>query len=279
MTTIEREAFALNQHAPKAPAQRWDPERYRRNASFVPALGQGVLDWLEARPGERILDLGCGDGALTAELAALCETVGVDQSAEQVAAAKAKGLDARVVDGVGLAFAGEFDAVFSNAALHWMRDADAVIDGVWRALRPGGRFVAEMGGAGNVATVIEALEAAVARRGGDSRAAKRERQGNAHGHRVLAHVFHSPSGGIRLLWSIAHVRGCDPGSPDPSSGGPRRASVARSYGERTPAVRVNARMARRRHERRRRAHELSGRAQERARCAGASVRFARPSRP
>ncbi len=161
----------MNQHAPKAPAQRWDPERYRRNASFVPALGQGVLQWLAARPGERILDLGCGDGALTVQLAAICNTVGVDQSAEQVAAAKAKGLDARVIDGAGLSFAGEFDAVFSNAALHWMREADAEIGGVWRALKPGGRFVGEMGGAGNVATVIAALEAAVARRGADARAA------------------------------------------------------------------------------------------------------------
>ena len=162
----------MNQHAPKAPAeQRWDPERYRRNASFVPQLGQGVLQWLAARPGERILDLGCGDGALTVALAAICDTVGVDQSAEQVEAAKVKGLDARVADGAKLAFDREFDAVFSNAALHWMRDGDAVIDGAWRVLKPGGRFVGEMGGGANAATVIAALEAAVTRRGADGRAA------------------------------------------------------------------------------------------------------------
>ncbi|HUK10129.1 MAG TPA: methyltransferase domain-containing protein [Stellaceae bacterium] len=162
----------MNQYTPKAPAtQRWDPERYRRNASFVPALGQGALEWLAARPGERILDLGCGDGALTVALAAIGETVGVDQSAEQIASAQAKGLDARVMDGAKLTFDREFDAVFSNAALHWMRDADAVIDGVWRALKPGGRFVAEMGGGDNAAVVIAALEAAVARRGADGRAA------------------------------------------------------------------------------------------------------------
>ena len=149
--------------------QRWDPERYRRNAAFVPALGAGVVALLAPRSGERILDLGCGDGALTATLATQASVVGVDQSAEQVAAAVARGLDARVVDGAHLPFAAEFDAVFSNAALHWMRTPDAVIDGVWRALKPGGRFVAECGGAGNVAQVLAALLAALARRGIDGR--------------------------------------------------------------------------------------------------------------
>ncbi len=151
--------------------QRWEPERYRRNAGFVPELGRAVLEWLEPKKDERILDLGCGDGALTAVLAAMCDTVGVDRSAEQIAAARRRGLDARVMDGAALAFDQEFNAVFSNAALHWMREPDAVIDGVWRALLPGGRFVAEMGGAGNVAAVVAALEAVLLRRGLDARAA------------------------------------------------------------------------------------------------------------
>jgi trans-aconitate methyltransferase len=150
--------------------QHWDPARYQRNAGFVAALGQPVVELLAPRPDERILDLGCGDGALTAILARQARVTGVDASAEQVAAARARGLDAHVADGARLTFAAEFDAVFSNAALHWMRDPDAVIDGVWRALKPGGRFVAECGGAGNVATVIDALDAAVARRGVDGRA-------------------------------------------------------------------------------------------------------------
>jgi SAM-dependent methyltransferase len=96
--------------------------------------------------------------------------VAVDASEEQVAGARSRGLDARVALGESLPFADEFDAVFSNAALHWMRDASAVLASVHRALRPGGRFVAEMGGAGNVAAIRASLVEAVARRGVDGRA-------------------------------------------------------------------------------------------------------------
>jgi SAM-dependent methyltransferase len=155
----------------KVVEQHWDPARYQRNAGFVAALGEPLLELLAPRAGERILDLGCGDGALTQHIAARAEVTGVDASAEQVAAARARGLDAAVADGTGLAFDAVFDAVFSNAALHWMRDPDAVIAGVWRALKPGGRFVAECGGAGNVESVLRALAAALARRGGDAEAA------------------------------------------------------------------------------------------------------------
>lgn len=157
--------------SPLVPAQHWDPGRYQRNAGFVPVLGAPVLELLAPRPGERILDLGCGDGVLTERLvAAGAEVVGVDSSPEQVAAAKARGLDARIMSGEALSFAGGFDAVFSNAALHWMKQADAVIDGVWRALEPGGRFVAEMGGVGNVAAIVGALVVALDRRGHEGRA-------------------------------------------------------------------------------------------------------------
>ena len=124
--------------------QTWDPERYARNARFVSDLGMPVVELLDPKPGERILDLGCGDGALTEKLVALgCIVVGVDGSADQVEAACARGLDARVVRAEQLEFDGEFDAVLSNAVLHWVKDADAAIDGVWRALRPNGRFVGE----------------------------------------------------------------------------------------------------------------------------------------
>jgi trans-aconitate methyltransferase len=146
--------------------QVWNPEQYRKHAAFVPALGQKLVALLAGRAGERVLDLGCGDGALTIQLVeAGCEVIGVDASAQQVAAARALGIDARVMSGEALSFESCFDAVLSNAALHWMRDAQAVANGVLRALVPGGRFVAEMGGAGNVAIIREALEQALDRRG------------------------------------------------------------------------------------------------------------------
>ena len=119
--------------------QTWDPDRYARNARFVADLGAPLLDVLVPRKGERILDLGCGDGALTVKLVELgAEVVAVDASTDQIAAAEARGLNARVVDGALLSFTEEFDAVFSNAALHWMKPPDRVVDGVWRALRSGG---------------------------------------------------------------------------------------------------------------------------------------------
>jgi trans-aconitate methyltransferase len=151
--------------------QRWDPRTYAQHGRFVSELGAGVVDLLAPARGERILDLGCGDGALTEKLvAAGAQVVGVDASAEQVAGARARGLDARVARAEALPFVAEFDAVFSNAALHWIRDADGVLASVHRALRPGGRFVAEMGGAGNVAVIRAALAEALDRRGLDGRA-------------------------------------------------------------------------------------------------------------
>jgi trans-aconitate methyltransferase len=146
--------------------QTWDPDSYARNARFVSDLGAPVLELLAPRAGERILDLGCGDGVLTAKLAAMgCRVGGVDASSAQVEATKKLGLEAHVMDGECLTFANEFDAVFSNAALHWMRNPDSVIAGVLRALRPGGRFVAEMGGYGCVETIKHALIQALERWG------------------------------------------------------------------------------------------------------------------
>jgi trans-aconitate methyltransferase len=143
----------------ETPAQEWSSDRYAENARFVSDLGQAVFELLNPQPGERILDLGCGDGALTAKIVASgAEVVGVDKSTDMVSAAKRRGLDARVMDAYNVSFNSEFDAVFSNAAMHWMKhDPDAVIQGVRRALKPGGRFAAEMGGHGCVAAITVAL--------------------------------------------------------------------------------------------------------------------------
>ncbi len=154
--------------SPSHTTQTWDPERYARNARFVADLGQDLVDLLAPAPGERVLDLGCGDGALTERLvAAGARVVGIDGSAPQVNAARARGLDARVGDGEALAFEAEFDAVFSNAALHWMKRPERVLDGVFRALVPGGRFVGELGGEGCVHKIVSALGDALRARGID----------------------------------------------------------------------------------------------------------------
>ena len=121
------------------------------------------MEWLQPLPGEIILDLGCGDGALTEKIAQVGATVrGVDMSESMVAAARKLGLRAEVMDATRLTFHQEFDAVFSNATLHWIHDQPAVLQGVARALKPGGRFVAEMGGHGNIAAIRVALHAALA---------------------------------------------------------------------------------------------------------------------
>ena len=151
----------------------WNPADYAHHAAFVPALGDAVLGMLVPRAGERILDLGCGDGVLTERLvAAGAEVVGVDASPAMVAAARAKGLDARVADGQALEFDGEFDAVFTNAALHWMPDQAAVARSVFAALTPGGRYVGECGGHGNIAAIRAGIRAVLAQRGLEARDAQ-----------------------------------------------------------------------------------------------------------
>ena len=151
--------------------QSWDPQRYAKNARFVAELGLPVLDLLAPKAGEHVLALGCGDGALTAELVRRgCDVVGVDSSPEQIAAARKLGLRAQVMNAERLEFSSAFDAVFSNAALHWSKRPDDVIAGVRRALVPGGRFVAEMGGVGCVDKIRSALVRALDRRGVDGAA-------------------------------------------------------------------------------------------------------------
>lgn len=149
-------------------ASRWSPADYARNAAFVPRLGDAVLRRLDPRPSELILDVGCGDGALTQRIAAAgAKVIGLDASPGMVDAARARGLDVFLADAeaMDLERFGQFDAVFSNAALHWMLDPDAVATGIFRALRAGGRFVGEMGGAGNLATLRRGLRDELTARG------------------------------------------------------------------------------------------------------------------
>jgi len=146
--------------------QTWNSKDYDQNARFVTNLGAGVIELLSPQKGERILDLGCGDGIHAKEMMDKgCSVVGVDASPDFVENAKKLGVDARLMDGQELPFNAEFDAVFSNAALHWMKKKEDVVQGVFRALKPGGRFVAEMGGHGNIDTFEKATRAALAKRG------------------------------------------------------------------------------------------------------------------
>lgn len=151
----------------EAPAagQAWSAADYARHAAFVPALGADVLALLDARPGERVLDLGCGDGVLTRRVAeAGAEVAGLEPDPSMAAAARRLGLRVTEADAHD-PFGEGFDAVFSNAALHWMRDPARVIANAHAALRPGGRLVAEQGGWGNVAAVVTGLAAALEARG------------------------------------------------------------------------------------------------------------------
>ena len=149
--------------------QTWDPQQYEQHGAFVHGLAGGVLDWLAPATGESILDLGCGDGQLTKRIAATGATVvGLDSSPQMAAAARLLGIEVTVGDAEALPFeSASFDAVFSNAALHWVRNHDAMLSGVKRVLKPGGRFVAEFGGFGNIAAIRVAMHTAIERFGFD----------------------------------------------------------------------------------------------------------------
>jgi trans-aconitate methyltransferase len=151
--------------------QTWNTAAYADNGRFVATLAAGVVELLAPKAGERILDLGCGDGALTEQLAAKgAQVIGVDNSPAMLDAARKRGLQVELYSADALPYRHQFDAVFSNAALHWL-SADrqpALLSGVHRALRPGGRFVAEMGGQGNIAAIRTALSAVLAPYGIDT---------------------------------------------------------------------------------------------------------------
>jgi len=151
---------------PAASTSDWDAGDYARVGAFVPALGEAALDLLDPQPGEHILDVGCGDGALTLKIKERgAEVVGIDNNLSMVAAAKARGLDARLMDAADLKFGEAFDAAFSNATLHWVLDKERAARAIWFALKNGGRFAGEMGGEANLARLREALDDVLVARG------------------------------------------------------------------------------------------------------------------
>lgn len=138
----------------------WDPELYEAKHSFVWQYGQDVVKLLDPKPGEHILDLGCGPGNLTQRIAQSgADIVGLDSSPEMIGQARRNYPSLRFVlaDATRMEFNNEFDAVFSNAALHWMLDIEAVASGISHALKTGGRMVLEMGGKGNIAEIERAI--------------------------------------------------------------------------------------------------------------------------
>ena len=140
----------------------WNAEQYEGRHSYVWQFGGKLIELLQPRPGERILDLGCGTGQLTAEIAASgAHVVGLDSSPEMLGQARQNYPHLKFVlaDATDFRFDEPFDAVFSNAALHWVKDAEASVACIAAALRPGGRFVAEYGGKGNIPEVLAALHA------------------------------------------------------------------------------------------------------------------------
>ncbi len=138
----------------------WNSELYQSSHSFVWQYGRDLLVLLNAKPGERILDVGCGTGQLTAEVAQFgAEVVGIDSSPEMIASARANFPQVRfeIADVTALAYADEFDVVVSNATLHWVRDQASAIASITRALKRGGRLVMEMGGRGNLHHLLDAV--------------------------------------------------------------------------------------------------------------------------
>jgi len=142
----------------------WNPGLYDDKHSFVWKFGEGVLELLAPKPGERILDLGCGTGHLTSKIAESgAKVVGIDRSPSMIEEARAAypDIEFNVGDATNLTFSGDFDAVFSNAVLHWVKDADGAAASIARAMKPAGRFVAEFGGKDNIDRIVHALYAAL----------------------------------------------------------------------------------------------------------------------
>lgn len=144
-------------------AMIWDATLYDKQHHFVSDYGADVLQWLNPRPGEDILDVGCGTGQLAAQIAASgAEVFGIDGSADMIATAKANygSIGFEVVDAAQLPYQALFDAIFSNATFHWIENQSALTEGLFNSLKPGGRLVAEFGGKGNVKSITDAITTA-----------------------------------------------------------------------------------------------------------------------
>jgi len=151
---------------PAVSTSKWNAGDYARVGAFVAELGQAAFDLLDPQPGERILDIGCGDGTLTRKIIERGAVVlGIDNSPEMIAAARAKGVDALLLAAEDMQFFTEFDAAFSNATLHWVLEKEQAARAIFRALKPGARFAGEMGGEGNLRKLRDALDEELVIRG------------------------------------------------------------------------------------------------------------------
>ena len=164
---MDQDALILNHPNDEAVStSQWDAGDYARVGGFVPALGEAALDLLDPEPGEHILDIGCGDGSLTVRIKERgADVIGIDNSLSMIGAARARGIDARLMDAADLKFSEAFDAAFSNATLHWVLAKHRAARAIWFALKFGGRFAGEMGGTGNLASLREALDDVLVLRG------------------------------------------------------------------------------------------------------------------
>ena len=146
------------------PKPNWNAQLYENNHAFVWQYGEDVVQLLAPQPKEQILDLGCGTGHLTAKIAASgAKVVGMDADVAMIEQAKQNypELEFVIADAQKFRFDRSFDAVFSNATLHWVRDPEAAIQCIERALKPAGRLVAEFGGKGNIQTILQAIDQAL----------------------------------------------------------------------------------------------------------------------
>lgn len=141
----------------------WNANLYDEKHRFVSNFGESLVTLLQPQKGEEILDVGCGTGDLANEIASFGAIVtGIDAATTMIQAAKEKypALTFSVQDGESFSFPTQFNAIFSNAAIHWMKNQQAVIQNCYDALLPGGRFVAELGGAQNIQSIINAIHEA-----------------------------------------------------------------------------------------------------------------------